>query len=276
MNELLEKEVLLTGGVYRAEHWSYFNEDGSINLGDDGLPLRRLVGVSEVHNKVTNQGLNYANNVTLYTTSKLSNAWYLGLFNTNTSPVSTMTYASPSFTESTTVGSRQACTFVASALYTASTLTNGSGTFTGSPITLSAGANTVACTVAGTCVVALNNGCSGTAATGTMTLTGSPVTLLPGNNTLTTTGATGNITVTITEGCGTSNSASPASFTESGTETIYGLALFGANAAGVTTAGDTSASGGVLFSAGLFTTSRSVVPTDVISATYAVVSVSST
>ena len=35
MDGLFKRETLLTGGTYRAEPWSYFNEDGSISLGDD-------------------------------------------------------------------------------------------------------------------------------------------------------------------------------------------------------------------------------------------------
>jgi len=80
------------------------------------------------------------------------------------------------------------------------TLTNGTGTFTGSPIALVSGANTVACTVAGTAIVVLPAGMTGTVATGTMTVTGSPVTLAAGNNTITTEGAIGNITVTMAGG----------------------------------------------------------------------------
>lgn len=80
------------------------------------------------------------------------------------------------------------------------TLTDGTGTFTGSPISLVSGANTVDCTGAGNCVVVLPAGMTGSVATGTMTVTGSPVTLQPGNNTITTEGPTGNITVTMTGG----------------------------------------------------------------------------
>lgn len=80
---------------------------------------------------------------------------------------------------------------------TGSTLTNGTGTFTGSVIALKPGANTVACTVAGTATIVLPTGSTGTAATGTMTVDSSPVALVGGSNVITTSGATGNITVTI-------------------------------------------------------------------------------
>ncbi len=79
---------------------------------------------------------------------------------------------------------------------TGSTLANGTGTFTGSPITLLPGANVIACTVAGTATITLPAGSTGTAVSGTMAVTGSPVALVGGANIITTTGAIGNITVT--------------------------------------------------------------------------------
>jgi len=84
-----------------------------------------------------------------------------------------------------------------SLLATGSTLTDGTGTFTGSVVTLLPASNTVACTLAGTAVIHLPAGCTGTAATGTMVVDNSPVSLVAGDNTITTSGATGNITVTI-------------------------------------------------------------------------------
>ncbi len=72
------------------------------------------------------------------------------------------------------------------------------------------------------------------------------------------------------------NSASPATFTMTGSETEYGASLVGANAAGVLTPGDTAASGGVLLSYGKFGTARSVVATDIINLTYTMTSASST
>lgn len=72
---------------------------------------------------------------------------------------------------------------------------NGTGTCTGSPLHLAIGSNTVAVTIAGTLIVYMPEG--GTVASGTMTVTGSPVTVSAGiATTITTTGATGNITVT--------------------------------------------------------------------------------
>ena len=187
-------EMLKTGGVFTAEHWSYFNDDGSTNLGDDGLPLRRLVGVSKAVNKITNQGLDYLNNVALFTTAKLSNAWYLALVITNTTPTAGLTYAVPTYTESSHTTARQACVFAASS-------------------------SQVISNVASVTVFTLTAGAS---------------------------------------------------------ETVYGACLVGANASGVTTMGDTAASGGILFSFGLFGTARAVVATDIVNLTYSVTSASTT
>jgi hypothetical protein len=86
---------------------------------------------------------------------------------------------------------------------TNSTLTNGTGTFTGSPITLALGTTTVAMTGQGTCVIALPVYTSGFAISGVGvatvtqgTLT-SPVALVPGNNTINVANPAGNFTVTL-------------------------------------------------------------------------------
>lgn len=77
------------------------------------------------------------------------------------------------------------------------TLTDGTGTATGSPITLVPGANTPTITAAGTFTIVLPLGNVGTAATGGWTVTGSPVTLVGGSNTITVeTGGANTITVT--------------------------------------------------------------------------------
>lgn len=83
------------------------------------------------------------------------------------------------------------------------TLTNGTGTATGSPITLVRGDNTVAVTVAGNFIVNLPTGNAGRAQSGTGagsgTVTGSPVTLAAGNTTITVpVGGTGNIIISTT------------------------------------------------------------------------------
>lgn len=78
------------------------------------------------------------------------------------------------------------------------TMTNGTGTVTGSPITLSSGANTVDVTVAGTFTLELEVGTIGTVVNGTGAVTGSPVDLVPGTNTVVVPGGgTGTLTVTV-------------------------------------------------------------------------------
>ena len=80
----------------------------------------------------------------------------------------------------------------------ATTFTNGTGTCTGSPITLPIGTTTIAVTVLGnfTCVMPAGSSC--VISSGTCTVTGSPVTCTVGSNTITTTTATGNITALVT------------------------------------------------------------------------------
>ena len=76
-------------------------------------------------------------------------------------------------------------------------LTNATGTATGSPITLTAGANDVDVLTLGTFTIELNRGTEGTATTDVCTVTGSPTTLRFGENTITTTTAIGNIVVDV-------------------------------------------------------------------------------
>jgi hypothetical protein len=79
------------------------------------------------------------------------------------------------------------------------TATNGSGTMTGSPVTLNAGANTPTVTGAGTFVVNIPVNATGTATSGGWTVTGSPVALTSGSNTITVqAGGSGTITITLT------------------------------------------------------------------------------
>jgi hypothetical protein len=54
----------------------------------------------DIHNVVTNEGLDHILNVEFHGTTQIT-AWYVLLFNTNTTPSGTTTYASPVFTEST-------------------------------------------------------------------------------------------------------------------------------------------------------------------------------
>jgi len=77
------------------------------------------------------------------------------------------------------------------------TFTNLTGTATGSPITLTEGANTVDVLTVGTFTIELLKGTEGTAATDVCAVTGTPVTLRAGTNTITTTAPIGDITVTV-------------------------------------------------------------------------------
>tara|TARA_Y100000310_G_scaffold166912_2_gene166623 strand:+ start:4055 stop:5320 length:1266 start_codon:yes stop_codon:yes gene_type:complete len=78
------------------------------------------------------------------------------------------------------------------------TMTDGTGTVTGSPITLVAGANTVTVTGVGTFTLILERGTVGTVANGTGTVTGSPVALVYGTNTITVPGGgAGTLIVTV-------------------------------------------------------------------------------
>lgn len=65
-------------------------------------------------------------------------------------------------------------------------LVDGTGTFTNSPITLD-GDDTVTCTATGTAKIYLPAGCTGTATSGTADVTDTPYPLVPGENTITVT-----------------------------------------------------------------------------------------
>jgi hypothetical protein len=76
----------------------------------------------------------------------------------------------------------------------ASTFVNGTGTATGSPITLATGSTVVVITGAGNFTVTLAANCVGIVLSGTAAVTGSPLFLEPGANTVVVVG-TGNIVV---------------------------------------------------------------------------------
>lgn len=87
-------------------------------------------------------------------------------------------------------------------IYTGASLVDGTGTFTGSPVYLVPGANTVDCSVAGTCTITLPTGATGMvrgsgSGGGTMAVTSEPVVLAAGANTVTTSGTVGTIVVTV-------------------------------------------------------------------------------
>jgi hypothetical protein len=76
------------------------------------------------------------------------------------------------------------------------TLTDGTGTFTGSVIHLKPGANTVTCTAAGTGSIVVPSGSKVTVASGTMTVTDTPK-VFTANGSFETTGIVGTVTVTL-------------------------------------------------------------------------------
>jgi hypothetical protein len=88
-------------------------------------------------------------------------------------------------------------------IYSGASLVDGAaGVFTGSPIYLFPGSNTVTCTTAGDCTITLPTGSTGmvrgsASGGGTMAVTSEPVVLAAGANTVTTSGAIGTIAVTI-------------------------------------------------------------------------------
>lgn len=60
----------------------------------------RIRWVDRSHNLVTNQGLNHILDVILHGSTQIT-AWYVALFESNTTILATHTYAAPGFTEST-------------------------------------------------------------------------------------------------------------------------------------------------------------------------------
>ena len=75
------------------------------------------------------------------------------------------------------------------------TLTNGTGTATGSPVTLNVGNNNIDVTGLGTFTIVLPTGSTGTATSDVCTVAGSPVSLVAGSQVITTQGVIGNIVV---------------------------------------------------------------------------------
>jgi hypothetical protein len=55
---------------------------------------------NETENMVVNEGLDHALNVILNVDTQVD-PWYIAMFNTNTTPLATMTYATPVYTETT-------------------------------------------------------------------------------------------------------------------------------------------------------------------------------
>ena len=107
------EQLLRVGGVFTLENWSPFEpilSKGGLLIGYSkkmhrdgyGRQCLGLVGRTQSHNKVVNEGLDNLNNVYFYTTSKPTHTWYLTLVKTNTTAVAGMTYATPTYTEVTT------------------------------------------------------------------------------------------------------------------------------------------------------------------------------
>jgi len=71
-----------------------------------------LKWVEEKHNVVTNEGINKLLNVMFKAATQIT-AWYIAVIESSTTPVTTMTYASPVYTECTAYSeaARQACNF---------------------------------------------------------------------------------------------------------------------------------------------------------------------
>ncbi len=79
--------------------------------------------------------------------------------------------------------------------YTSTTAVDGTGTVTGSPVSLASGLNTITFTAAGTATVVLPTGGAAVARSGTATLVGTPQTLVAGSNTLDTGATTGTVII---------------------------------------------------------------------------------
>lgn len=80
---------IAVGSVYEIEHWRKctFRSEGWI------------ADVTADHNVVTNEGLNNLLDVMFHNSTQTA-TWYIALFNTDTTPASGDTYATPAYTES--------------------------------------------------------------------------------------------------------------------------------------------------------------------------------
>jgi len=98
------------GGVFQTECWRRIMPEDVLSP-DDKVALvysqrrkryewRRLVWIDTSHNIFTNEGLDHILNVEFHATTQIT-TWYCVMSETNTSPAAGMTYAVPSFTETT-------------------------------------------------------------------------------------------------------------------------------------------------------------------------------
>ena len=154
---------LQVGVLYDVEHWR----------------KGQLLSSERVHNIFPTQGMNHMIDLTLNAATQYT-TWYVGIYDTNTTPTLSTTYAVPGWTESTAYSEAVRETYTSVAASAAST----------------------------------------------------------------------------------NNSAAPAEFTMTGTTTIYGAFI-----TNLSTKGDVAGGGGIILSAALFSTSKTVDATDVLKVT---------
>jgi hypothetical protein len=87
-------------GEFHLECFRWHDENGVRFRNKRGRFERRLIWEDTFHNILTDEGLNHILNVVLDAATQIT-TWYVGLSETNTTPVAGLTYAVPSFTEST-------------------------------------------------------------------------------------------------------------------------------------------------------------------------------
>jgi len=87
-------------GVFNVECWRWHDEHGNRFRDARGRFERRLMWTEEVHNIVTNEGLDHILNVVLHGATQIT-TWYCTLVESDTAPAAGMTYATPVYTEST-------------------------------------------------------------------------------------------------------------------------------------------------------------------------------
>ena len=95
----------ITGGMkikgeLLTECYRWHDEDGNRFRDNKGRFERRLMWADKTHNIVTTQGLNRILDVMFAATTQIT-TWYCTLVETNTTPAAAMTYATPTYTEST-------------------------------------------------------------------------------------------------------------------------------------------------------------------------------
>jgi hypothetical protein len=183
-----------TGGTYTAT--------GTIVLTSTGILAQTFTGAGLTYNNVRQEGAgNYALTIT-------GNNTFNGYFQVDASAAPKTLIATGTtqivddFKRGSAIGTNVVTITGGTWSKTGGRLVNGTGTFTGSPKSLVAAANTVACTGAGTATITLPAGMTGTAfgdgAGGTATLTPTTtINLIAGANTIDTGATTGNVVVTL-------------------------------------------------------------------------------